>query len=75
MDSTRILKYCEFSWLFTPYFVGLYFDIITTTHPKFPSLSFLILVINIFCAFFISSVTYPILLYFVALENIGEERK
>lgn len=35
VDSTGILKYCEFSWLFTPYFFGLYFDIITRTHQNF----------------------------------------
>ena len=40
VDPTRILKYCEISWLFTPYFFDLYFDIITPTQPKFPSVSF-----------------------------------
>jgi hypothetical protein len=75
VDSTRILKYCEFRWLFTPYFFGLYFDIITRTHQNFQVFPFLSLVINIFSAFFISSVTYPILLYFVAVTNISEERK
>jgi len=40
---------------------------------NFPFCPLLSLVINFFCVFFISSVIYPILLYFVTLSNTGED--
>jgi hypothetical protein len=75
VDSTRILKYCEFSWYLRHISLAFILILFQRHTQNFQICPFLSLVINIFCAFFISSVTYPILLSFVALANIGEERK